>query len=71
MENYIQFRLKLHDYKYIEIENQEIRKHIHNLFTKGINDRDNLKIDDSIIDLYYGIHYEIKKDYDQMKNTIL
>jgi len=71
MEEFIQWYLKLNNCKYIKIENHEIINHIYNLYKYGINERDTFKMEDSIIDLYYGVYYKIKKNYEQMKKYYL
>ena len=71
MEEFIQNYLELNNYNYIKIENHEIINHIYNLYKYGIDERDTFKMEDGIIDLYYGIHYEIKKNYELMKKYYL
>jgi len=71
MEKFIQNYLELNKYNYIKIENHEIINHIYNLYKYGIDERDTFKMEDSIIDLYYGVYYRIKKDYDQMNKYYL
>jgi len=71
MEEFIQNYLESNSYKYIKIENNEIINHIYNLYKYDIDERDTFKMEDSIIDLYYGIYYKTKKDYKQMKKYYL
>ena len=67
MEEFIQNFLESDNYKYVKIENHEIINHIYNLYKYGVDGRDTFKMEDSIIDLYYGVYYRTKKDYKQMK----
>jgi len=71
MEESIQKYLELNKYNYIKIENHEIINHIYNLYKYDIDERDTFKMEDSIIDLYYGVYYKIKKNYEQMKKYYL
>jgi hypothetical protein len=71
MEVFIQKYLELNNYNYIKIENHEIINHIYNLYKYDIDERNTFKMEDSIIDLYYGVYYEIKKNYEQMKKYYL
>ena len=71
MEEFIKKYLELNNSNYIKIENHEIINHIYNLYKYDIDERNTFKMEDSIIDLYYGVYYEIKKDYDQMKKYYL
>jgi len=71
MEEFIQKYLELNNYNYIKIENHGIINHIYNLYKYDIDERNTFKMEDSIIDLYYGVYYEIKKNYEQMKKYYL
>jgi hypothetical protein len=71
MEEFILNYMKAHRIEYVKIENHEIINHIYNLYKYGIDERDTLKMEDGIIDLYYGVYYEIKENYNQMKKYYL
>jgi len=71
MEEFIQDFVEKNNYNYCKIENQESIKLIYNLYYHGINGREKSEIEDSEIDLYYGVYYRIKKDYGQMKKYYL
>jgi hypothetical protein len=71
MEEFIQSYLESDNHGYVKIENREIIIHIYNLYKYGVDERDTFKMEDSIIDLHYGVYYEIKKDYEQMKKYYL
>ena len=71
METFIQKYLELNNCKYIKIENHEIVNHIYNLYKYDVSGRDSFKMEDSIIDFYYGLYYSIKKKYDQMEKYYL
>jgi len=71
MEEFIQNYLESNNCKYIKIKNREIINHIYNLYKYGIDERDTFKMEDSIIDLYYGEYYKITKNYKQMKKYYL
>jgi TPR repeat protein len=71
MEEFIQNYLESNNCKYIKIGNHQIINHIYNLYKYGIDERDTFEKEDSIIDLYYGEYYKIKKDYEQMKKYYL
>lgn len=69
MEQYITEYIKdiqctFNEYSYEKINNPQDLTIIHDLFKNGtVNDN----IDNPVLNLYYGIYYQINKNYDQMK----
>jgi len=71
MEKFIGDFVEIHGFKYLKIGNSDCVSIIYDLYYHGINRIENLEISDSTIDLYYGVYFKIKQDYDQMKKYYL
>jgi TPR repeat protein len=69
MEKAIILFLKQNEFQYVKIQDRTSLKIIYNLLINNKIEYDNFK--DSMIFLYYGIYYKIKKDFQSMKNHYL